>query len=129
MKKLITIALALVFSSAVHAGEFPDITVAELKQAIASKSVTVIDVNGTASYNKGHIPTAIDYATNKETLAKSLPADKGALIVAYCGGPKCGAYQAAAKEAKKLGYTNVKHLSAGISGWKQAGEKTEAADK
>ena len=25
---------------------------------------------------------------------------------------------------KELGYTNVKHLSAGISGWKSAGEKT-----
>ena len=33
---------------------------------------------------------------------------------------------AAAKAAKELGYTNVKHLSAGISGWKDAGEKTEA---
>ena len=129
MKKLITLALALVFSSAAYAGEFADISVADLKQAIASKSVTVIDVNGTASYKAGHIPTAIDYATNKETLAKSLPADKGALIVAYCGGPKCRAYQAAAKDAKKLGYTNVKHLSAGISGWKEAGEKTETADK
>ena len=29
-------------------------------------------------------------------------------------------------EAKALGYTNVKHLAAGISGWKKAGEKTEA---
>ena len=38
----------------------------------------------------------------------------------------CGAYAAAAKKAKELGYTNVKHLSAGISGWKKAGEKTEA---
>jgi rhodanese-related sulfurtransferase len=61
----------------------------------------------------------------KDNLAKSLPADKGALVVAYCGGPTCGAYAAAAKAAKELGYTNVKHMSAGISGWMQAGEKTE----
>jgi rhodanese-related sulfurtransferase len=39
------------------------------------------------------------------------------------------AYQAAAKAAKKLGYTNIKHLSAGISGWKEAGEKTEKSEK
>lgn len=38
------------------------------------------------------------------------------------------AYQTAARAAKDLGYTNVKHLSAGISGWRQAGEKTESGD-
>ena len=129
MKKLITLALGLVFSVTAFAGDFAEITVPELKKAIADKSVTVIDVNGSESYKEGHIPTAIDYAATKATLDKSLPTDKGALIVAYCGGPKCGAYQAAAKKAKELGYTNVKHLSAGISGWKEAGEKTETAAK
>ena len=54
-------------------------------------------------------------------------ANKDALIVAYCGGPQCMAYKAAAKKAVALGYTNVKHLSAGISGWKDAGEKVEKA--
>ena len=127
MKKLLTLVLGLAFSATAFAGDFADITVPEHKKAIAEKSVTVIDVNGSESYKEGHIPTAIDYAANKTALEKSLPADKGALIVAYCGGPKCGAYQAAAKKAKELGYTNVKHLSAGISGWKEAGEKTEAA--
>jgi rhodanese-related sulfurtransferase len=58
-----------------------------------------------------------------------LPKDKNALVVAYCGGPKCKAYEAAAKAAEKLGYTNIKHLTAGISGWKDAGEKTETAKK
>ena len=36
------------------------------------------------------------------------------------------AYKEAVVAAKKLGYTNVKHLSAGIHGWKDAGEKVEA---
>jgi len=127
MKKLVTLALGLVFSTTAFAGEFADITIPELKKAIAEKSVTVIDVNGSDSYKAGHIPTAIDYEKSASTLAKSLPADKGALVVAYCGGPKCHAYEAAAKKAKELGYTNVKHLAAGISGWKEAGEKTETA--
>ena len=48
-----------------------------------------------------------------------------ALIVAYCGGPKCMAYKAAATAALKLGYTNVKHLPDGIKGWVQAGEPVE----
>lgn len=127
MKHLVTLALGLVFSVTAFAGDFADITIPELKKAIAEKSVTVIDVNGSDSYKAGHIPTAIDFAKAGDALEKSLPADKNALVVAYCGGPKCKAYQAAAKKAKELGYTNVKHLSAGISGWKEAGEKTESA--
>ena len=82
-------------------------------------------MNGSDSYQAGHIPTAIDFAAKKKELASALPSDKGALVVAYCGGPTCGAYAAAAKKATELGYTNVKHLSAGISGWKEAGEKLE----
>ena len=124
MKKLLAFALSLVAASAM-AAEFPDISIADLKAAIAQKSVTVIDVNGSDSYAEGHVPTAVDFDVKKEELEKVLPADKGALVVAYCGGPSCNAYKAAAKKAEALGYTNVKHLSAGISGWKKAGETLE----
>jgi rhodanese-related sulfurtransferase len=124
MKKLIALVFALVASS-VFAAEFPDISIADLKQAIADKKVTVIDVNGAASYANGHVPGAIDFASKGADLASVLPADKGALVVAYCGGPQCSAYKAAAKKAAELGYTNVKHLSAGKSGWVAAGESVE----
>ncbi len=124
MKKIIALVFALVASS-VFAAEFPDISIADLKQAIADKKVTVIDVNGAASYAAGHVPGAVNFATQKDSLASVLPADKGALVVAYCGGPACSAYKAAANAASQLGYTNVKHLSAGISGWKAANEALE----
>lgn len=124
MKKLLALALSLVAASAM-AAEYPDISIADLKTAISEKKVTVIDVNGTDSYKAGHVPSAIDFEAKSEDLAKALPADKGALVVAYCGGPSCNAYKQAAKKAEALGYTNVKHLSAGISGWKKAGETTE----
>lgn len=126
MKKLITLAAALLLTIAAQAGPYPDISIGDLKTAIAAKQATVIDVNGTKSWKEGHIPGAIDYASNKEKLASLLPKDKNALVVAYCGSPTCGAYAAAAKAAKDLGYTNIKHLSAGISGWKSAGEKTDS---
>ena len=106
---------------------YPDISIKELKSAIEKNKVTVIDVNGTDSYKEGHIPGAINFEDKGEQLEKVLPKDKDALIVAYCGGPQCNAYQAAAKKAVAMGYTNVKHLSAGISGWKGAGEKVEKA--
>jgi len=127
MKKLLALLTATVFASAVYAGEFPDISITELKAAIADKKVVVIDANGTESYKSGHIPTALDFSSAKDKFASVLPKDKNALVVAYCGGPACNAYQAAAKAAKDMGYTNVKHLSAGISGWTSAGEKTEKA--
>ena len=125
MKKILGLLSAFVLATVVIAGEYPDLSIKELKTSIESKQVTVIDVNGTESFEKGHIPGAIDFEANEEKLATLLPKDKNALIVAYCGGPKCMAYKQAAKKAEALGYKNVKHLSAGIAGWKEAGEKTE----
>jgi rhodanese-related sulfurtransferase len=128
MKKLLTsLALVLVAGSA-FAAAFPDISRTDLKKAIDAKSVTIVDVNGTASYKSGHIPGAINYVAVKDDFASKLPADKDALIVAYCGSPACGAYAKAAEAAKQLGYTNVKHYSDGISGWKEAGEPTAKAE-
>jgi len=123
MKKLIGLVCGFALTAMAIAA--PDISIPDLKKAVEEKSVTVIDVNGSDSYKEGHIPTAIDYEKSGAELAKKLPEKKDALIVAYCGGPQCNAYKAAVKKAEELGYTNVKHLSAGISGWKAAGEKVE----
>lgn len=128
MKTLIaTFACALVAMASAVAGEYPDIAIADLEKAIKDGKVTVLDVNGSKSYAKGHVPGAIDFRANSKKIADLLPDDKGALVVAYCGGPSCSAYKAAASAAEKLGYTNVKHMSAGMTGWLQAGKKTEKA--
>ena len=125
MKKILTILAIAVVAVSAYAGEFADISIAEVKALTESKKAVIIDVNGGDSYKQGHVPGALSYAAIKDKLADSLPKDKGALIIAYCGSPKCGAYLAAAKAAEKLGYTNIKHMSAGISGWRSAGMKTE----
>src|SRR4051812_17529899 len=106
---------------------YGDIDIKNLKAAIEAKNVTIIDVNGTDSYKDGHIPGALNFEEIQGNFAKALPKDKNALVVAYCGGPQCMAYKAAAEKAVAMGYTNVKHLPDGISGWKKAGEKTEKA--
>ena len=128
MKKLLAFAVTALFAVSLTAGEYPDISLKELKIQSAKQKVPVIDVMNAASYKKGHVPTAISFATHGKSLAKVLPKDKNALIVAYCGGPSCSAYKRAASLAEKLGYTNVKHMSAGIGGWKKAGEKPEKAN-
>ncbi len=125
MKKLLALCAAICLTATVYADEFQDTTITELKSEMAAKKVTLLDANGTESWQNGHIPGAVNFESTESKLSSALPKDKNALIVAYCGNPKCTAYQAAAKAAKKLGYTNIKHLSAGIAGWKDAGEKTE----
>lgn len=103
----------------------PEVGLDELKKLVASKSATVIDVNGDDTYKTGHIPGAINFAAQKDNLAKVLPKDKNALIVAYCGGPMCVAWKKAAEEATKLGYTNIKHYKGGLKGWKEGGQTLE----
>jgi rhodanese-related sulfurtransferase len=105
---------------------FPNISAADLKQAISEKKVVLLDVNGTSSWRKGHIPGALDYQVVADGLSTRLPTDKTALVVAYCGNESCPAYRAGAAAAVKLGYTNVKHFAPGIQGWIKAGEPVEA---
>lgn len=124
MKKYLLLTLFSFMCSSLFAGSFPDISIEELEKAIQDKKVVLIDVNGNKSYKKAHIPSAINFASEAKNLASKLPEDKNTLIVAYCGGPQCGAYQKGAQAAKKLGYTNIKHLKAGISGWVKAGKPT-----
>jgi len=119
-KSILAFAVFAGITSIAAAADYPDVTIDQLNKAIKDNSVVLLDANGTSSFAKGHIPGAIDFASVKDLSAK-LPKDKNTLIVAYCGGPRCMAYKKAAQAAKELGYTNVKHLSAGISGWKDAG--------
>jgi rhodanese-related sulfurtransferase len=124
MKKLLALIAIAVLAVNVQAGEYPDISIGDLEKAIKAGKVVVIDVNGAKSFTKrGHIPTAVSF-TDAKSLAKQLAkSKKDTLVVAYCGGPTCNAYKRGASAAADLGFKNVKHLSAGISGWIKAGKK------
>ena len=65
MKKLFALFAATFIAASAFAGEFPDISIADLKKAIADKKVTVVDVMGTSSYKDKHVPGAIDFAAVK----------------------------------------------------------------
>ena len=125
MKKLFALLITASIAVAAYAAEFADISINAVNKLAESKSAVIIDVNGDDSFKAGHVPGALNFAAIKDNLTGSLPKKKDALIIAYCGNPKCGAYLKAAKAAEKLGYTNIKHMSAGISGWKAVGMKTE----
>jgi len=127
MKTILTIIACLVLTTPGFAGEgkYPDISQDDLRAAIASKSVVILDANGSDSYKAGHIPGALNYWANKDHMASLLPADKNALVVAYCLSPQCPAYAMAAEAAEKLGYNNVKHYRPGITGWVKSGAPVE----
>ena len=115
-------------SHVVHAAEhaaFTEVSTDELDKLVSTKTVFLIDVNSAKTYAKGHIPGAINFAANEDKFSSVLPKDKAALIVAYCGGPLCSAWESAAEKAKELGYTNIKHYKGGIKVWKEAGKKVE----
>jgi rhodanese-related sulfurtransferase len=98
----------------------------ELQQAIEQRQVTVIDVNSPQSWNHAHVPGALNL--NPVAYQSSdLPSDKNARLVFYCSNPVCTKAPKAASLAKKMGYTNVQVMSAGISGWLSANLPTESA--
>ncbi len=124
MKKILVILIFLI-RLPIWAAEFPEISIVDLQLAIREGKVAIIDVNGAKSFGKGHIPGAINFSTDSGNLKNLLPKDKNTLVVAYCGGPGCRAYLRGTEAASQLGFKNIKHLSAGISGWKKAGGKIE----
>jgi rhodanese-related sulfurtransferase len=127
MKHIFALFLSLAFTGFAFAANasVTDISQSDLQKAIATKSAVILDVNGSESFKEGHIPGAVDFLAHEQEIAKFLPADKHALVVAYCGNEQCSAYRAAAKAAQNLGYTNVKHFAPGIDGWKKSGAPTE----
>jgi len=91
LRAFLVTALLLLCSSWATAdppASYPDISHSDLKAAIKSHGVFLIDCNGTSSYQNGHIPTAIDFETQQGRLAQLLPSNKNALIVAYCRDPR-----------------------------------------
>lgn len=86
------------------------------KQIQESKPLTVIDFNSRISWMKAHVPGANNI--NPEVFSISdLPNDKDAVLVFYCSNPMCRKAPNAARRAKKMGYKNVRVMSAGINGW------------
>ena len=96
---------------------YPDMSKTTLEKVLSEKTATVVDVNSKESFAKSRVPGAVHYGTHKKDLAKVLPKDKKAMIVAYCGGKSCTAWKRAARAACKMGYTNIHHFSEGLRGW------------
>lgn len=90
----------------------------ELRDA---SGIAIFDVNSPQSWMSAHVPGAVHFDSDAD-----LPSDKSAALVFYCSNPLCRKAPNAAKRAKTLGYSDVRVMSAGISGWISAGLPTES---
>ena len=99
----------------------------DLHQLVQEGQVTVVDVNSRQSWEKAHVPGALHLDPANYTDSE-LPPDKTSTLVFYCSNPMCRKAPNAARRAKKMGYGNVKVMSAGISGWLAAKLPTEGGE-
>jgi rhodanese-related sulfurtransferase len=97
----------------------------DLKQLLQKQGVTVVDVNSPQSWAEAHVPGAVNLDP-ANYVASDLPEDKNASLVFYCSNPFCRKAPNAAKRAKQMGYSNVKVMAAGMSGWLSAKLPTES---
>ena len=97
----------------------------DLLQLMQSQAVTAVDVNAPASWLRARVPGAVnlDPAGYSD---RDLPSDKHALVVFYCSNLLCRKAPSAALRAKRMGFANVRVMSAGIAGWLDAGLPVES---
>jgi rhodanese-related sulfurtransferase len=94
----------------------------ELRAAIESSSVVVIDALPESYYAQQHLPGALNLVEGDvEERAGSLLPDKDAAIVTYCSNTACNNSKAVAARLERLGYTNVRTYPEGIQDWVEAG--------
>ena len=98
----------------------------ELHERMGQGPVTVIDVNARHSWLQARIPGALNLAPDFD--AGLLPADHALPLVFYCSNPLCRKAPNAARRAEKLGHTDVRVMSAGISGWLGARLPVDSGD-
>ena len=76
----------------------------------------LLDVRSSASYEKGHIPGAINLLRGKIIASKLVQYPEDTLFVTYCAGPHCNGATRAAIQLATLGRP-VKLMIGGIIGW------------
>ncbi len=98
------------------------------EQVLAEAPDVLIDTRLEEDYQSSHLNGAASNCVLEMAFAERLPEqapDKDAFIVVY--GSKDPSYEApiASEKMKRLGYTNVRVLAGGISGWTANGHPTE----
>jgi hypothetical protein len=86
---LLVLAACLAFAADIFAADFPEITAKNLKARLdAGEKIFLLNPLSDIEFNEGFIPGSVNIPVSTIATTDKLPADKGALIVTYCLGPK-----------------------------------------
>jgi rhodanese-related sulfurtransferase len=120
----LVIVLGLQVQAVAKDGTYQTIGHAELKAKSDAdlRNFLLVDSRNPEEYREAHIPGAVNIPQKKmEVFWGLFPADKGAQIIFYCNGVKCGKSKKAAQRATDLGYTNVWVFAEGMPVWEEMG--------
>jgi len=94
----------------------------QLKRAIDTGDVTVVETLGSEHFEQGHLPGAIHihFEAVAERAPELLP-DKDATIVTYCANVACQNSEFAATRLSRMGYSDVRRYVEGKEDWQEAG--------
>jgi rhodanese-related sulfurtransferase len=98
----------------------------ELHRRLQQGPVTVVDVNSRQSWESARVPGAV-HVDPFVFADADLPPDKETALVIYCSNFMCRKAPRAARRAVGMGFRNVRVMSAGISGWLDAGLPIESS--
>jgi rhodanese-related sulfurtransferase len=87
----------------------------------------LLDVRGPASYEKGHVPGALNLPQGKIVEAKLKDYPMETLFVVYCAGPHCNGAHRGALRLAGLGRP-VKLMIGGVTGWLDEGYQLAAGE-
>ncbi len=89
--------------------------------------IVVIDTRSKETFDKEHIPSAINIPHRTMSFETTAHLDKSKLYVTYCDGIGCNASTKGALKLTELGF-KVKELLGGIDWWRRDGYETKGID-
>ena len=100
----------------------------DLNEALGrGDQIVVVDTRTPESYERSHIPGAINIPHRTMNTATTSLLDKGALIVTYCVGIGCNGSTKGALNMLQLGF-RVKELIGGLDCWRNDGYPVEGLE-
>lgn len=85
-----------------------------------SPGFVLVDARSPASYERGHVPGAVNIPHGKLIESRLAKYPESTLFVVYCAGPHCNGAARAAVRLARLGRP-VKLMAGGVTGWLDEG--------
>jgi rhodanese-related sulfurtransferase len=102
----------------------------ELRHALDTGAVVVVDALPAAPYRRRHLPGTLNLVEeDADTKARQVLPDTGAAIVTYSTDNACGRGEGLAERLRAMGYTDVRTYHEGIEDWVAAGLPVDSGEE